>query len=137
PSHNISCLLTACGGDSVDGYRLRLPVSRFQLNSPVTGNWKLETGNWQRETGNWKLATENSNRGACMRSASGLSLIILFAALSIAATDNKFLSTFKSPDAGNTTFVGKKVATLVIADDDGLRVSGEEALARELEARGI
>lgn len=53
------------------------------------------------------------------------------------SADIKFLSTWKSPDAANISFVGKKVATLVISDDDDLRVSGEEALARELEARGI
>jgi len=65
------------------------------------------------------------------------SLVFLAVAVSIAADDIKFLSTFKSPDASTTTFVGKKVATLVIAEEDALRVSGEEALARELEARGI
>lgn len=65
------------------------------------------------------------------------SLLFLAVVSSIAADDIKFLSTFKSPDAATTTFVGKKVATLVIAEEDALRVSGEEALARELEARGI
>jgi hypothetical protein len=53
------------------------------------------------------------------------------------AADIKFLSTWKSPEAATTSLVGKKVATLVIAEEDGLRVAGEEALARELEARGI
>ena len=71
-----------------------------------------------------------------MLSVSWSSLAFLVVAFTL-ADDIKFLSTWKSPDAANTTFVGKKVATLVIADDDGLRVSGEEALARELEARGI
>jgi hypothetical protein len=65
------------------------------------------------------------------------SLAFLVVALTLADNDIKFLSTFKPPNAGTTSFVGKKVATLVIADDDGLRVSGEEALGRELEARGI
>ena len=59
------------------------------------------------------------------------------ATLTLFAADIKFLSTWKSMDATTTSFVGKKVATLVISQDDGLRVSGEEALARELEARGI
>ena len=36
-----------------------------------------------------------------------------------------------------TTFGGKKVAALVIDKDESLRVSGEEALVRELTARGI
>jgi hypothetical protein len=71
-----------------------------------------------------------------MLSVSCSSLALLVVAFTLAA-DIKFLSTWKSPDAGTTSFVGKKVATLVIAEDDGLKVSGEEALARELEARGI
>jgi hypothetical protein len=62
---------------------------------------------------------------------------IVLCGVTLLAADIKFLSTWKSPDAANTSFVGKKVATLVIADEDALRVAGEEALARELEARGI
>jgi len=72
-----------------------------------------------------------------MLSVSCSSLAFLVVAFTLAADDIKFLSTWKSPDATTTSFVGKKVATLVITEDDGLRVSGEEALARELEARGI
>jgi|SRR6187455_2534228 len=49
----------------------------------------------------------------------------------------KFTSTFKSLDAGGTSFAGKKVAALVISNDMGLRVSAEEALVRELTARGM
>ena len=49
----------------------------------------------------------------------------------------KFTSVWKSPDAGQVSFAGKKVAALVIAQDDSLRVSGEEALVRELTARGL
>jgi hypothetical protein len=49
----------------------------------------------------------------------------------------KFTSMWKSPDAASVTFAGKKVAALVITQDDSLRVSGEEALVRELTARGL
>ena len=49
----------------------------------------------------------------------------------------KFTSTFKSLDAGGASFLGKKVAALVISNDDSLRVAGEESLARELSARGM
>ena len=49
----------------------------------------------------------------------------------------KFTSTFKSIDAGGVNFAGKKVAALVISNDDSLRVAGEESLARELTARGM
>src|SRR6188768_2335049 len=49
----------------------------------------------------------------------------------------KFTSTFKSLDAGAVSFAGKKVAALVISNDDSLRMAGEESLARELSARGM
>ena len=49
----------------------------------------------------------------------------------------KFTSMWKSPEAASVTFAGKKVAALVITQDDSLRVSGEEALVRELTARGL
>jgi len=49
----------------------------------------------------------------------------------------RFTSTFKSLDAGAVSFVGKKVAALVITNDDSLRVAGEESMVRELNARGI
>jgi len=56
------------------------------------------------------------------------------AALSAAIT---FTSTFKSLDAGSVSFAGKKVAALVISNDDSLRIAGEESLVRELNARGM
>ena len=62
------------------------------------------------------------------------SIVTLVAALSAAI---RFTSTFKSLDAGAVNFAGKKVAALVISNDDSLRVAGEESLARELSARGM
>jgi len=56
------------------------------------------------------------------------------ASLSAAIT---FTSTFKSLDAGAVNLTGKKVAALVISNDDSLRVAGEESLVRELTARGM
>jgi hypothetical protein len=53
------------------------------------------------------------------------------------AAKTKFSSVWKSPDAASVSFAGKKVAALVIDQDDSLRVSGEEALVRELIARGV
>jgi len=49
----------------------------------------------------------------------------------------KFTSTWKSMDSGSVSFAGKKVAALVISQDDSLRMSGEESLVRELSARGL
>ena len=49
----------------------------------------------------------------------------------------KFTSTWAAPEAKSISFKGQKVAALVISDDMSLRVSAEEALGRELTARGI
>src|SRR3954469_6397972 len=66
-------------------------------------------------------------------------LLILFCLLSItlAAAKPKFTSTWKSPDAKGMTYAGKKVVGLVISDDMNLRMSAEEALARQLTAKGV
>jgi hypothetical protein len=55
----------------------------------------------------------------------------------LAASDPKFTSTWKAPEATGVSFVGTKVAALVMSGDQNLRVSGEEALARVLAARGL
>jgi hypothetical protein len=49
----------------------------------------------------------------------------------------KFTSVWTTPAAREVTFAGKKVAALVITQDDSLRVAGEEGLARELTSRGM
>jgi hypothetical protein len=49
----------------------------------------------------------------------------------------KFTSVWKTPVAREVSFAGKKVAALVITQDESLRVAGEEALTRELNARGL
>jgi hypothetical protein len=48
-----------------------------------------------------------------------------------------FTSTWKWMDASTVSFAGKRVAALVMTQDDSLRVAGEEALVRELKARGL
>ena len=74
-----------------------------------------------------------------MRHSTGFALTTLAIVTSVAALSAaiRFTSTFKSLDAGAVSFVGKKVAALVITNDDSLRVSGEEALVRELKERGM
>lgn len=62
---------------------------------------------------------------------------ILFVPAMVLAAGPKFTSTWKAPEASTTTFAGKKVAALIISDDQDLRVSGEEALVRELAALGL
>jgi hypothetical protein len=52
------------------------------------------------------------------------------------AAEHTFTSTWKAPGSGPLNFAGRKVAALVITTDDNLRMSAEEALAREITARG-
>ena len=61
----------------------------------------------------------------------------LILAASLIAADVKFTSTWKGKDAAGTSFAGKKVAALVISQDESLRIAGEEALVRELSPRGL
>lgn len=76
-----------------------------------------------------------------IRSRRALTSSFGLAALCVAAFDaaaaTKYTSTFKAPEALQVHFAGKKVAVLVISDDESLRISGEEGLARELAARGL
>jgi hypothetical protein len=55
----------------------------------------------------------------------------------VAAASPKFISTWKTPEAAGASFAGKKVAALIISDDQNLRVSGEEALVRHLAEIGL
>ena len=64
------------------------------------------------------------------------SVIVALAAATVVAAP-KFLSVWKSPDVARLNFAGKKVAALVITDDQPLQMSGEEALVRELADRGV
>jgi hypothetical protein len=66
----------------------------------------------------------------------GRVLLLLILLPGIVLAGAKFTSVWKAPDIGSTRFAGQKVAALIMSDDDSLRVSGEEALARELTERG-
>jgi hypothetical protein len=67
----------------------------------------------------------------------GLALYaIALGTAAVAAPANQFISTWKAPGAGPINFAGRKVAAVLITDDDSLRVPAEEALAREISARG-
>jgi hypothetical protein len=63
------------------------------------------------------------------------SLALVLAADLVAAV--KFTSTWAAPDAASVSFKGQKVVALVVSDDLSLRMSAEEALTRELSARGM
>jgi hypothetical protein len=49
----------------------------------------------------------------------------------------KFSAVWKSPEISRLSFAGRQVAALVIAESQSLQMSGEEALVRELTARGV
>ncbi len=63
--------------------------------------------------------------------------VVAVTAVRLAASNPEFLNVWKSPEVSRLNFAGKKVAALVITDDQALEMSGEEALARELEARNV
>jgi hypothetical protein len=48
----------------------------------------------------------------------------------------KFTATWKAPGVEGVAFAGKKVVGLIVSDDLSLSMSAEEALARELTAKG-
>jgi hypothetical protein len=52
------------------------------------------------------------------------------------AADNEFIRTWIAPGAAPLNFSGRKVAAVVIVDDSSLQVAAEEALSREIAARG-
>ena len=76
-----------------------------------------------------------------MRRTQGYGLALLVTSLVVASGSlllaAKFKSTWNAPGAGPLNFAGKKVVALVIADDQNLEISSEEALGRELIARGV
>ena len=58
------------------------------------------------------------------------------ALLVTASANNEFIRTWKAPSAERLNFAGRKVAAVVIVDDVNLQVAAEEALSREIAARG-
>jgi hypothetical protein len=60
----------------------------------------------------------------------------LLPVLVAAGADHEFITTWKAPDAAPLNFAGRKVAAVVIVDDQDLQVAAEEALSREIAARG-
>ena len=68
--------------------------------------------------------------------AGTLACVAVLGTITLTAAANEFVTTWKAPGAGQMNFAGRKVAAVLITDDTGLRVSAEEALAREITARG-
>ena len=66
-----------------------------------------------------------------------ISIVTVIALAGTLAAKTTFSSVWKSPDAAKFAFGGQKVAAVVIDQDESLRVAGEEALADELNKRGM
>src|SRR6476659_9146297 len=79
----------------------------------------------------------SGNEGSHLMRLELVAFAVAATAVTLTAADVKFTSTWKSPEGQPPRFSGKKVVALVISDDVNLRVSSEEALARELTALGV
>ena len=66
-----------------------------------------------------------------------ITLVLATLVVGAAAQKARFTSTWKAPGAQGVSFAGKKVVGLIVHDDMNLRMSTEEALARELTNRGL
>lgn len=65
-----------------------------------------------------------------------LAVLLALSAVAVTAAP-KLTNVWKSPEVARLNFAGKKVAALVLTSNQSLQMSGEEALARELTARGV
>jgi hypothetical protein len=63
-------------------------------------------------------------------------LVLAAATTAFACASTSFHSTWKAPGAGPLNFKGRKVAALIVSKEEGVRYGAEDALAREMSARG-
>jgi len=63
-------------------------------------------------------------------------LVVTAAVAAAACASTSFNSSWRNPAAEPGNFKGKKVAALVVSKEEGVRYGAEDALARELTARG-
>jgi hypothetical protein len=71
-----------------------------------------------------------------MLRAARSALVATVAVAAVACASTSFNSVWKNPAAQPGNFKGQKVAALIISKEEGVRYGAEEALARELTARG-
>jgi hypothetical protein len=64
-------------------------------------------------------------------------LAVMTIAGTVLAAGPEFKNVWRSPDAAQVSFAGRKVAALVITQDETLRIAGEEVLMRELSELGV
>ena len=63
-------------------------------------------------------------------------LVVVATVAAAACASTSFQSTWKNPAAEPLNFKGKKVAALIVSKEEGVRYGAEDALAREITARG-
>jgi hypothetical protein len=78
-----------------------------------------------------EVGTGRPRRGLVL----GWAVALAVGALGCSTTS--FKSTWRNPTAGPITLQGQKVAALVMTSNETMRRDGEDALARELAARGV
>ena len=66
-----------------------------------------------------------------------LTVVMIALVAGVVVYGAKFKSTWKAPDVDRLNFAGKKVAAVVITEDQDLQMSAEEELARQLTALGV
>ncbi len=72
-----------------------------------------------------------------MLRATRKALVATAAVAAAACASTSFNSTWKNPAAEPGNFKGKKVVALIVSKEEGVRYGAEDALARELTARGM
>jgi len=65
-----------------------------------------------------------------------IGLVVVMASIALSAQSAKLKTSWAAPDAGPMSFAGKKVVALAITSQMNIRMSAEEAMAREITARG-
>jgi hypothetical protein len=63
-------------------------------------------------------------------------LVVAVALTAAGCASTTFNSSWRAPGSGPLSFEGKKVAALVMSKEEGVRYGAEDALAREITARG-
>jgi hypothetical protein len=80
--------------------------------------------------------TRPPRRDTTMLRATTRALVATAAVTAAACASTTFQSTWKAPGAEPLNFKGQKVAALIVSKEEGVRYGAEDALARELTARG-
>jgi hypothetical protein len=79
----------------------------------------------------------DAEKGAHVMKRKLIETLVVVMVAGLACSSTHFKSTWKDPTVQRLDFQGKRVAAFVVTKDESLRRSAEDALARELQARGV